>query len=186
MKTCNDCQLQKPVEEFYRNPENRDGRSGHCKSCHKIRVEKTLTKRDAEKKRLLQDKYNLQRREYRRNPEVKKRHQHQKSEKRQRRVFHIFSLSSNLRHKGRGIVTARELWIIARRQRLICPLSGLFLTRKTISLDHIVPISQGGSHSAENIQLVHVIINKMKLNHSDQEFIDMCKRITAFTSNHYE
>ena len=33
MKTCNKCETEKPLEDFYRHPKTRDGRTPTCKHC---------------------------------------------------------------------------------------------------------------------------------------------------------
>lgn len=37
MKTCLDCKISKPLEEFYESPKGALGRQAACKPCHKIR-----------------------------------------------------------------------------------------------------------------------------------------------------
>lgn len=37
-KICNQCGDEKPLDDFYALPANKDGRAGHCKECHKARV----------------------------------------------------------------------------------------------------------------------------------------------------
>jgi len=38
VKTCRDCGEAKSLEDFHRQPANRDGRAGHCKACAKVRA----------------------------------------------------------------------------------------------------------------------------------------------------
>lgn len=38
MKTCNRCNVGKPLEEFYKHPKMRDGYLGTCKDCHRAAV----------------------------------------------------------------------------------------------------------------------------------------------------
>jgi len=35
LKLCNKCNEEKSVQDFHNNPNTKDGRQGHCKSCHK-------------------------------------------------------------------------------------------------------------------------------------------------------
>jgi CRISPR/Cas system Type II protein with McrA/HNH and RuvC-like nuclease domain len=44
-----------------------------------------------------------------------------------------------------------------------CFYSGLKLNNKNISVEHVIPISKGGSNTIENIVLIDVFVNKMKL-----------------------
>jgi hypothetical protein len=41
-KECNDCGDTMPLAMFHKHPQPRDGRMGHCKSCHEIRQDKRL------------------------------------------------------------------------------------------------------------------------------------------------
>ena len=41
-KECNDCSETMPLEMFHKHPQPRDGRMGHCKSCHNIRQDERL------------------------------------------------------------------------------------------------------------------------------------------------
>lgn len=48
-------------------------------------------------------------------------------------------------------------------QNGICPICGKMLTYEESSVDHIIPISKGGSKSdSKNIQAVHIECNKIK------------------------
>lgn len=89
--------------------------------------------------------------------------------------------NANARTNGaEGKITASNLWRIARKQRLICPLSGMKLTAENCSVDHKLPFSCGGTNNPDNIRLVHLWVNKMRLHFPDEEFITMCRRIADF------
>lgn len=47
------------------------------------------------------------------------------------------------------------------------------------SLDHIDPISLGGSNDPNNVQWVTKVVNRMKTNMNHDEFVGMCLRISA-------
>lgn len=51
-KTCKSCSIAKSYEDFYRQPANRDGRQGTCKSCMNLRV-KAWDKANPDKRREL-------------------------------------------------------------------------------------------------------------------------------------
>lgn len=77
-------------------------------------------------------------------------------------------------------LSAGELWVIAKKQRLICPISGIKLNGDNLSVDHITPISKGGSNLPDNVRLVHKWVNFMLHTHSDEEFFTMCKLILDY------
>ena len=41
-KECNDCGETMPLKLFHKHPQTRDGRMGHCKSCHSARNDNRL------------------------------------------------------------------------------------------------------------------------------------------------
>jgi hypothetical protein len=63
-----------------------------------------------------------------------------------------------------------------------CELTGVRLTLETFAIDHVVPLSKGGTNDFENLQIVHATVNKMKGTLSQDEFITWCKRIAAAAS----
>ena len=65
----------------------------------------------------------------------------------------------------------------------VCYLTGLkidYNNPKTFSLDHYIPVSKGGDSSINNLKLCHPMANKMKLNHSHEEFINFCCLIADY------
>ena len=68
----------------------------------------------------------------------------------------------------------RELLQLLERQAYKCALSGRPLTPDDCSLDHVTPVSRGGEHVIDNIQLVTRAINTAKHTMTNEEFISMC------------
>jgi len=60
------------------------------------------------------------------------------------------------------------------QQQHKCALTGRVLTPENASLDHVVPVSRGGSHDVENVQLVIKMANDMKGTLTMEEFISIC------------
>jgi len=56
-------------------------------------------------------------------------------------------------------INPEEIYI---RDRGICGICGLFVERKVVTLDHIIPLSLGGSHTATNLQIAHRSCNSRK------------------------
>lgn len=79
-------------------------------------------------------------------------------------------------------ITALDLWSIAKKQKLICPLTGEKLTAKNISVDHILPITKGGANNKSNLRLITFEANTAKNSMTDNEFISFCQKIV----NHNE
>jgi 5-methylcytosine-specific restriction endonuclease McrA len=79
-------------------------------------------------------------------------------------------------NKGEG--RARMIYGILQRQGFKCALSGVDLDPDSASLDHIIPVSKGGSYdSADNLQIVTMEINRMKGALMNDEFVDLCRTV---------
>jgi len=61
---------------------------------------------------------------------------------------------------AQGEFTAIELQELRAKQNSICALCGLQMDKE--SIDHIVPLSKGGTNFISNIQLAHLTCNKRK------------------------
>jgi 5-methylcytosine-specific restriction endonuclease McrA len=96
------------------------------------------------------------------------------------RRFQYLSKAANKRYKS-PTITALDLWKIAKKQKLICALTGVRLTSENISVDHILPKSLGGENVFSNIRLVTKSANSAKQAMTDKEFIAMCRRIVTIS-----
>ena len=97
---------------------------------------------------------------------------------RSRHPFRHFS--NDFYHRKKAEISPFQLWRIAKRQRLICPLTGRRLTGEIMSIDHKVSLSRGGSNDLSNLQFVHVDANYAKRILSQEDFIQMCRDVTEF------
>lgn len=71
-------------------------------------------------------------------------------------------------------------------QEYRCALTGRPLTPETASLDHIVPVRDGGEHTIENVQILHKDVNRAKSTMTHQQFIQLCREVVdqvAFTKS---
>jgi 5-methylcytosine-specific restriction endonuclease McrA len=93
-----------------------------------------------------------------------------------KRVFRTMTNQANKRCKA-GKLSPIELWSIAKKQKLICPLTGEKLTSANISVDHIKPISKGGSNDVSNIQLITRRANTIKNDMTYKELLYFCRNI---------
>jgi len=70
-----------------------------------------------------------------------------------------------------------ELKVLFIKQKCRCPYTGILLKIGTdASLDHIIPVSKGGSNDLDNLQWVHKWVNLAKSDYSDAEFRDFINR----------
>jgi 5-methylcytosine-specific restriction endonuclease McrA len=66
---------------------------------------------------------------------------------------------------------APEIGMLLFEQKFKCAYTGLSLVLGVnASIDHIIPVSKGGSHDLSNLQWVDLRINKFRSNQSDAEF----------------
>lgn len=79
-------------------------------------------------------------------------------------------------------VTASKIMQLIENQHFRCALSGRKLTPETASLDHIVPLSRGGSHEIENLWVVEHLVNTAKGTMTVDEFLEMCRDVTHMHS----
>jgi 5-methylcytosine-specific restriction endonuclease McrA len=78
--------------------------------------------------------------------------------------------------------TPAELEALLVRQGYRCALSGVLLTPQQAALDHRWPVAKGGTHSVDNLQWLDPVINKAKHTLTNEEFVEMCRRVVAYAS----
>lgn len=78
-----------------------------------------------------------------------------------------------------GRISAKQVLELVNRQQFKCAISGRPLTPETASLDHIVPLASGGLHCLENVWVVDHQVNTAKGTLSLEEFVAMCRDVTA-------
>lgn len=74
-------------------------------------------------------------------------------------------------------ITAKQILALVEQQDYRCAVSGQELSPETASLDHIVPVSRGGTHTLKNLWVVHHQINSAKGTMLADEFVLMCRNV---------
>lgn len=85
-----------------------------------------------------------------------------------------------------GSVTTANVLQLLEWQGYRCALTGRPLTPETASLDHVVPVRDGGEHTIENVQVLHKDVNRAKSTMTHQQFIKLCREVVdqvAFTKS---
>jgi len=167
LKCCRRCGINKPISEFGNHKETKDRLKPYCKKCGTLYVVE-YNLRNPEKHKEQGERYRIKNKTLIRN-RVKA--------KRQREKFTYLCYSSNKRVAYKELITPQELWRLAKKQKLRCAISGIKLTNENISVDHIIPIADGGRNIISNLQLVDKFINDMKNSHSQEEFLEIVKKI---------
>ena len=168
-KKCTTCNEIKPITEFYKDTTRKDGLYTKCKKCHGDLVKKWQTnnkerfreinkmwkqthkKQHAEqsKKRARANPEKIRaiaKRSRGKHPETRKNWQRKNKDK-----LRNYSAARKARLAGNGgDLTVEEWYAILDfygHKCLCCGRTGLKLT-----IDHVIPISLGGKHSADNVQ----------------------------------
>ena len=76
-------------------------------------------------------------------------------------------------------LTIEEAWTLLENQHHTCALSGLALVTGTASLDRI---DSTKGYTLGNVQWVHKLINRMKMDMTDSEFVRLCGAVVAHHS----
>jgi hypothetical protein len=79
-------------------------------------------------------------------------------------------------------VKPSELVALIQQQGYRCALTGVLLEPKRAALDHKMPVCMGGTHEASNLQWIDHAVNKAKHTMTNEEFIEMCRRVVAYAS----
>lgn len=153
MKTCNRCNVNQPLASFSKNSREKDGLCRECKDCAKIRGKERYQK-DGEK--LRSQMAELRRVDYDRRLQIERdsrarRKEAQRPLKNARQQIRNRLLSSSV-YK----LSAKE---IARLYETPCFNCG---SLENLSIDHIVPLSRGGSHSIGNLMTLCRVCNSSK------------------------
>lgn len=164
-KTCTKCEQTKSVSDFAKRSRNKDGLESQCKDCSNAR------KRDwnSRNKNLVSE---MNRRSYKKNPELFKRHAQKWVNNNRARAYEV---RSNYRSRNKKLVA---FWSGARRARVqqsrdyliskkfirklyasSCVYCG---SRLNIEADHVVPIVKGGAHSEGNLVAACRACNRSK------------------------
>ena len=87
-------------------------------------------------------------------------------------------------------VDVRNILRLIQNQNYRCALTGRRLEPQTAALDHIIPVSRGGEHVMENVQVLQKQVNRVKHTLTNEEFIALCREVVAHAdsanSNHKE
>jgi len=81
--------------------------------------------------------------------------------------------------KTSGGVSPRRMMEKIKAQGFCCFFSGDQLDRQDASIDHVVPLSKGGRHEVDNLELVHTAVNRMKGTLTAEEFVSWCVKVAV-------
>jgi hypothetical protein len=81
---------------------------------------------------------------------------------------------------AKGTVTVHGILHVIEQQDYRCALTGMLLEPEDAALDHKTPISRGGKHTLDNIQVLNRDVNRAKSTLNNDEFIALCRQVVAW------
>ena len=193
-KKCPCCGKTKSYSEFYKNSSRKDGLTTYCKACIKIQSA-DYHKRNKEKcqERLQNwrknnpEKFKEQNKKWRENnpdKEFAKQKRYRESHKEQLYIKgkkyrannkEYFYEKARIRKEAQkeasdGTVTNAFKQLLYKQQDKKCAYCGCDLEKTGKHLDHIVPISKGGKHTASNVHWVCPTCNMSKSDRLESEW----------------
>ena len=169
VKKCTICKAVKPVTEFYKDSQHRDGYYTKCKTCH-AKIVRVWQEKNIEKFRELNKKWKgahkKERAEQAKKRAILSREKEHERGKRYRDAHPETSQNWRKNNKDKirnyaaarkarlagngGDLTVEEWYAILDSYGHKCLCCGRSDVKLTI--DHVIPISLGGKHSADNVQ----------------------------------
>lgn len=183
MKHCRGCDETKPIERFSRDRRAKDGRQRLCKTCQKVRFDQ-YRRANLEKMRKRQAAYRKA------NPEKVRRTYEKNREKQRERAKERYWANRETelekqaayreanrekerlraRKIGLGGHTAAEIVEMLESQDGVCAYCET-LQGDAFHVDHMIPLSRGGSDSWDNLALACAECNQSKHTRTAEEFM---------------
>ena len=97
--------------------------------------------------------------------------------------YFVRETNSGRRHMAsrKGKIKMRDLLQKMEQQGNRCALSGQPIDHLNSEIDHILPVSRGGSSEMENLQWLSRTVNRMKGTMTNEEFVEACKLVVEHT-----
>jgi 5-methylcytosine-specific restriction endonuclease McrA len=160
MKTCTKCNIEKPLSEFYFRKDLQAHRSD-CKDCFKAKKALRELQPGVKEERARKERKRRLDHKDRINATLRK----QRMGDRLRPL--VNAASNNSYHKRRTTIkdgiTTKELIVWRAEQHPFCAYCG---KEGKTTLDHITPLSKGGTHTIDNLVLACSTCNGSKYNNS--------------------
>lgn len=156
-KQCSACREWKPVAGFSKNATRASGYDPRCKACfsayHREYQRKNRARRTEAARRLREANPDYQRQNVARWRE--------RNRERHLAQARIYASARRARLRDQ-FVEHVDAFVVYERDRGICALCDLPVSRDGFHVDHDIPLSRGGEHSYANVQLAHPSCNSRK------------------------
>lgn len=181
-KVCSKCALSRPISDFSKDKSKKDGHRPECRDCRKAyyganRQAILSQKRDYYQANI--DEVLAKQRAYvASNPDAIREHRQSEGHKTSMRLWQIRNpekVNANARNRraklrnSEGTHTAEDIALL-RSLHSICPCCGDGFTNG-FHVDHIIPISRGGSNWPENLTILCANCNRVKHDKTPREFM---------------
>ncbi len=173
LKYCGKCKQEKDISDFYRNKCKPDGYANQCSICAKKSNAKWREENPNYARQWYKDNKEWQKEYYQDNREYEIAYQRQyridnpEYSREWRRAnkdkVNLYNNSRRMKFVDQWVENV-EISIIYDRDFGTCQLCGEYCDLEEFSLDHIIPISNGGEHSYANAQTAHRSCNSKKQN----------------------
>jgi 5-methylcytosine-specific restriction endonuclease McrA len=118
-------------------------------------------------------------REYQTNyyKDLQRRQRYYKNRRAWKKLHGLQVIAWRLNAKHKTNYTATQLFGLVKKQKRRCALTGRRLTFDNISVDHIIPVKNGGTSEIENLRFVINEANMAKGILNDAELVSLCRDI---------
>ena len=169
MKVCKGCHINKPLTSYGVSNAVKSGKTSRCKECHSKRGKARYQKIQDEFKAILRQK-RIDNPEHRRNIERKSRARNKEKNRPAKNARQ--SIRNRILNGDRFLILDKELKKIYQSPCFACG------SESNQSLDHLIPLSRGGSHSVGNIITLCLSCNTQKHNKTLTEWRKTKSHIT--------
>lgn len=179
VKTCKCCKVEKPLVEFGKSSKaTGTGYKAVCKIClaEKLRMARLANPEKARERDRIWASKNKDK--------ISEKNKQRYTNLTLNEKFIQLVKNASKRERVKCFITVEHLHDVWQRQEGLCaytklPLSSEAHQLNTVSLDRI---DSDKDYTADNIQLVCVPINRMKLDYSEDQFIQLCKLVAQNVS----
>lgn len=202
VKPCTRCGKTKSLEEFNLAKNGPYGRQSWCKECKKTYLDSNPERKEAikqahnrrhrEKKREYSRQWRVDnpdkmtaanRANYLKAPDKAKDNARRWNESNPDKSRTIKARYKAAKRNAPGTFTAKDIQAIFKAQNGLCVYCQTDLSVIGYSVDHIYPLSRGGSNSPDNLQLLCGSCNSSKKDKTHEEFITYLALTKAITSH---